>query len=223
MLVKLTWTYAPLGEAALLIGVEPANLVTNQAVQRLARALAQQQLAGVIALVPAVNSLLIQFDLRQTSHTELERQARAVCESFETTPPAPSREISIPVRYGGEHGPDLAEVAERLGMTPAEVVAEHCAHRYPVLMIGFAPGYPYLGGLPERLTLPRRDTPRAAVPAGSVAIAAGMTGIYPARLPGGWHLIGRTDVTLFDALADPPSLLEPGDHVRFVAIDAESR
>ncbi len=100
--------------------------------------------------------------------------------------------------YGGEAGPDLVEAAERLGLTPQALVAEHCAHIYRVMMIGFAPGYPYIGPLPDKLVLPRRATPRSAVPAGSVAIAVGLTGIYPTRLPGGWHLIGRTPLALFD-------------------------
>ena len=124
------------------------------------------------------------------------------------------------MRYGGEDGPDLDEVAVRLGLAPREVVAIHCEAIHRVLMIGFAPGYPYLGGLPPQLHLPRRATPRKAVPAGSVAIAAGMTGIYPARLPGGWHLIGRTEQRLFDPQAERPCLLEPGDDVRFVALPA---
>lgn len=121
----------------------------------------------------------------------------------------------VPVRYDG---PDLEDVARRLGCTPAEVIERHSAGEYLVCMIGFLPGFPYLGFLPDNLVLPRRDTPRSRVPAGSVAIAGRQTGIYPQASPGGWHLIGRTDLILFDAERNPPNLFKAGDRIRFVAI-----
>jgi inhibitor of KinA len=127
--------------------------------------------------------------------------------------------IEIAVRYGGADGPDLLDVALQLDLTPDQVVALHTGQPYRVVMLGFAPGFPYIGPLPAALMLPRRATPRTAVPAGSVAIAAGMTGVYPQRLPGGWHLIGRTYAVLFDPHRSPPSLLQAGDQVQFVVAD----
>ena len=122
--------------------------------------------------------------------------------------------------YGGEWGPDLEDVADRLGLSPNDVVARHTGSELTVYMLGFSPGFPYLGDLPDSLALPRRTTPRERVPVGSVAIAERQTGIYSREMPGGWHLLGRTPVALFDEHRDPPSYLAPGDRVRFVAIAA---
>ena len=129
--------------------------------------------------------------------------------------------IEIPVLYGGEHGPDLESSAAELGLSPRELVARHSAGDYTVAMIGFAPGFPYLSGLEPALALPRLATPRARVAAGSVAIGGAQTGIYPRESPGGWRLLGRTPWTLFDPRREPPTRLQPGDRVRFRAIDAE--
>src|SRR5689334_7932811 len=194
----LSWFFHPFGEAGLLVEALPAVPEANLAVQALACALDALALPGIASVVPAVHTLLIA--------------------GLDLAGAAAPRVVEIAVRYGGEDGPDLDEVAAKLGMVPREVVAAHCQAPHRVLMIGFAPGYPYLGGLPQQLHLPRRATPRKAVPAGSVAIAAGMTGIYPSRLPGGWHLIGRTDQRLFDPANASPCLLAPGDGVRFVAL-----
>jgi KipI family sensor histidine kinase inhibitor len=128
------------------------------------------------------------------------------------------RTVTIPVTYGGEWGPDLAEVAERAGLSVEEAISLHASVEYHVAMIGFAPGFPYLAGLPNRLASPRKATPRHAVPAGSVGIAGVQTGIYPLSSPGGWQLIGRTSEILFDPYRNPPSLLAPGDRVRFIPI-----
>jgi KipI family sensor histidine kinase inhibitor len=124
----------------------------------------------------------------------------------------------VPVRYGGPDGPDLAEVAARTGHSEADVVRLHAAVEYRVFCVGFVPGFPYLGLVPEELALPRRATPRLRVPAGSVAIAGRQTGIYPADTPGGWHLIGRTDLPVWDPGREPPALLQPGARVRFVPV-----
>jgi len=134
-----------------------------------------------------------------------------------TAPPGPL--IEVPVRYGGTDGPDLAEVAQHAGLTPEEVVRVHAGAEYSVYMVGFSPGFPYLGGLPAQLAMPRRDSPRLAVPAGSVGIGGKQTGIYPIESPGGWRIIGRTSLQLFQPERDPPTLLQLGDRVRFVPID----
>ncbi|HEX6290530.1 MAG TPA: 5-oxoprolinase subunit PxpB [Herpetosiphonaceae bacterium] len=218
MSATIRWRVLPLGEAALLVEGQPADLPTNRAVIALARALDAAALDGVEPSVPAINTLLVPFDPLRQSEAALERTIHDLLRQLEAAPDMPARVVSIPVRYGGADGPDLPEIAARVGLTPQEVVALHCAQLYRVLLIGFAPGFPYLGPLPERLQLPRRATPRTSVPPGTVAIAADLSGIYPARLPGGWHLIGWTPLRLFDPAADPPSALEPGDGVRFVPL-----
>ena len=214
----IRWRILPLGEAALLVEAEPADLLANHAVMALAQALDAAALPGVERSVAAINTLLIPFDPLRLSHAAVEQTIRALLNTLEPAADQPDRIVSIPVRYGGADGPDLLEVAARLGLSPQALVAAHCAPVYHVLLIGFAPGFPYLGPLPEALHLPRRSTPRTRVPAGSVAIAADMTGIYPADLPGGWHLVGRTSLRLFDPHADPPAALEPGASVRFVPL-----
>jgi KipI family sensor histidine kinase inhibitor len=133
-----------------------------------------------------------------------------------------ARIVEIPVVYGGEFGPDLESAAGELGLTPGQLVERHSGGDYRVAMIGFAPGFPYLSGLDPALSLPRLATPRARVAAGSVAIGGAQTGIYPRESPGGWRLLGRTPLALFDPLHEPPTLLRPGDRVRFVAIDADA-
>lgn len=129
--------------------------------------------------------------------------------------------VEIPVCYGGEYGPDLDALAEHARLSRDEVIGRHVAAGYTVAMLGFAPGFPYLLGLDPALHVPRRADPRTRVPAGSVAIGGAQTGIYPRELPGGWNLIGRTPLVLFDPDRDPPCLLAPGDRVRFCAISAE--
>ena len=131
---------------------------------------------------------------------------------------APARIVEIPVCYGEEYGPDIAVVAARAQLGESEVAVRHAAASYRVAMLGFSPGFPFLLGLPPELTCPRRDTPRRAVPAGSVGIAGRQTGVYPLESPGGWQIIGRTPLALFDVEREPPALLQPGDGVRFVAI-----
>jgi KipI family sensor histidine kinase inhibitor len=133
---------------------------------------------------------------------------------------APGRLVEIPVRYGGADGPDLGEVAAHAGLTESQVVVLHASVEYDVYMVGFSPGFPYLAGLPERLAMPRRATPRVRVPAGSVAIGGLQTGVYPLASPGGWRLIGRTPLPLFDPRREPPVLLSLGDRVRFVPVEA---
>lgn len=221
--MTLTWTISPFGDTGLLLETADDGAGTaNRAALALAAALEAAPPLGFVAAVPAIASLLVVFDPLQLSYAELEAQLRTLIAELpaaQTHSPAdaapPGRVVPIPVRYGGAAGPDLQEAAATLQLTPAELIALHTAAPYRVMMIGFAPGYPYIGPLPPALHLPRRATPRAAVPAGSVAIAAGLSGIYPTQLPGGWHLIGRTDVRLFDPAADPPSLLMPGDYVQF--------
>ena len=135
------------------------------------------------------------------------------------TPDQVTRTLEIAVRYGGEHGPDLEVVARHCGLDPEQIITLHSQPDYQVMCIGFQPGFPYLSGLDSRLFTPRRNTPRTRIPAGSVAIAGEQAGIYPADSPGGWQIIGHTDLRLFDPMADPPCQLAPGDFIRFVPED----
>lgn len=210
------WHQTALGEGGLLIRAEALGPLANRYALRLAEALLAQALPGLHTAVPAVDSVLLTFDPLILPREVLSVTVDRLLAHLEPAPAAPTRVITLPVRYGGADGPDLPELAATLGLTPAEVIGLLRDTVLRVLMIGFAPGFPYMGPVPPALQIPRRATPRTAVPAGSVALAAGMAGIYPARLPGGWHLIGRTSTILFDPTADPPSLLAPGDGVRLV-------
>ncbi|MBL8722979.1 MAG: 5-oxoprolinase subunit PxpB [Planctomycetes bacterium] len=175
-------------------------------------------LSGQRDLHPAYGSLLVRFDalLRPAGRFRAELAARAA--ALAEVAARPFRTLEVPVRYGGVDGPDLEVVAAHCGLTPAEVVAQHQSAVYRVAFLGFQPGFPYLLGLPDALRLPRRVSPRPRVPAGSVAIAHGQAGIYPRAVPGGWHLLGRTDLVLFDPARQPAAWFQPGDAVRFVAV-----
>jgi KipI family sensor histidine kinase inhibitor len=225
----------PLAEDALLLRFgEDIDLATNARVHAAARALRAAALRGVVDIAPAYATLLVRFDPFTRSHGEL-AEARCVAASgtmdpgvrrddepkHDSPPGASTRMVEIPVRYGGEDGPDLDVVARHARLLPDEVVARHAAAEYIVAMIGFAPGFPYLLGLDPALAMPRRADPRTRVPAGSVAIGGAQTGIYPRELPGGWQLIGCTPLVLFDPARDQPCLLAPGDHVRFRAIGGD--
>jgi|SRR5579884_1594275 len=214
----------PFGEAALLVelATEP-ELGANARVHALARALRERPPAGLRTLIPGAVSLLVELDPLDASiasvATLLEQQLR----QLEATPaPAGGRLRTLPTVYGGAFGPDLEDVATRLQMRPEDVIRRHTACEQRVYMLGFSPGFPYLGDLPPELALPRRDRPRQRVPLGSVAIAGRQTGVYSRETPGGWHLLGRTPVLLFDEHRDPPAYLGPGDRVRFVAIEASA-
>lgn len=180
-----------------------------------------------IECVPAYASVLLRFDPEQwvgtdgkSPHQQLHDAVRSLLADVPESNDM-GREIVVPVRYGGESGPDLSDVARHAGITEQEVIARHAAATYRVAMLGFAPGFPYLLGLDPTLAMPRRADPRLSVAAGSVAIGGLQTGIYPQTLPGGWQLIGRTPLTLFDLQAPSPSLLQPGERVRFRAIDQD--
>jgi KipI family sensor histidine kinase inhibitor len=203
-----------LGEAALVCEAPaPLCLAQQQRIWQLGRSLTC--FPGVRELIPGMNNLTILFDPFTTDVDGL----RAAAEAQWAQPVAASefgRLVEIPVHYGGEHGADLAEVARHCGLMEAEVVRRHTQVDYTVFFIGFQPGFAYLGDLDPRLATPRRAEPRLSVPAGSVGIGGAQTGIYPLATPGGWQLIGRTPSKLFDPTAASPTLLQPGDRVRFV-------
>jgi KipI family sensor histidine kinase inhibitor len=212
----------PLGDSGLLIHLgETVDAALNARVHALAGRLRAARLDGVVDIVPGYASVAAVFgadaDARDTAariQTLLEfdgaRRAGA--------PPAAPRTVVIPVCYGGDFGPDLAHVARHAGLAADVVIARHAAGDYRVAMLGFQPGFPYLIGLDAALATPRHATPRPRVAAGSVGIGGAQTGVYPGAAPGGWQLIGRTPLAMFDAARRPPALLAPGDRVRFEAI-----
>jgi inhibitor of KinA len=211
------------GDAGLVVEFGDAiDPEINHRVHALARALTEHLLPGLGEAVPSYRSLLVHYDPLCLSYAEVESfvsEALQRCEG--ATPPEP-RLIEIPTVYGGEHGPDIGFVAEHNGLSVEEVVRLHSEATYTVYMLGFTPGFPYLGGLPNALAAPRLETPRQRVPAGSVGIAGAQTGVYPLATPGGWRLIGWTPVALFDPARTPPALLHPGDQVRFVPVEEEA-
>lgn len=195
----------------------------NARIHALAARLRAQAPAWLRDLVPAYASLAVFFDSRAIDADAVRDWLQARCaQTPEVVDPLASleaRTVEIPVAYGGEFGPDLASGAAELGLSPASLIQRHSDAVYTVAMIGFAPGFPYLSGLDPELALPRLATPRTQVAAGSVAIGGAQTGIYPRPGPGGWRLLGRTPLTLFDPSRAQPSLLLPGDRVRLLAID----
>lgn len=221
----------PLGDASLLIELGHAiDAATHERVRCAFDALSSAGIPGVIDIVPAYTGLAVHYDpaafardrrARDVSpYDHIRREVVDVLDAADTEPVEPGRLVEIPVRYGGERGPDLDYVARHAGLSAAEVVALHASVEYTVYMIGFTPGFPYLGGLPARLETPRRASPRQTVPAGSVGIAGSQTGVYPLSTPGGWQIIGRTSERLFRPELDPPTLLRIGDRVRFVDVGA---
>jgi KipI family sensor histidine kinase inhibitor len=217
----------PLGDSALLILLgERIDVELNARALAIAQAIGAAALPGVRDVAPAYASVCVQYDPCAWTHgtqspfAAIAAQLQELVRRVASVTADPSAAIEIPVCYGGDCGADLADVSRHTGLTPQTVIERHCASIYRVAMLGFAPGFPYLLGLDASLHMPRRATPRTRVPAGSVAIGGAQTGIYPRDLPGGWHLIGRTPLALFDAARSPPALLAAGQTVRFRAIDA---
>ena len=191
----------------------PVTLAAQKRVWRLAQRLAA--IPDVVDAIPGMNNITVTLRHPQTQALDAIERLQRWWEESEALEPD-SRQIDIPVVYGGESGPDLPEVARLSGLTPKQAVELHASVDYVVWFLGFQPGFPYLGGLPERLHMPRRAEPRLKVPAGSLGIGGAQTGIYPLSTPGGWQLIGRTPLALFSPNREDPILLRPGDTVRFV-------
>lgn len=207
------------GDQAVLVELgDEISPDTNARVHSLARAIEEAGVDGVVDLIPAYDSLLVQYDATAVSMGDLqERVVELDSKRVEST--EGGRVVELPVLYGGEYGPDIERVAEHAAMSVDEVIGLHSGTEYLVYMLGFTPGFPYLGGLDDRLATPRVATPRLEIPGGSVGIAEAQTGVYPLTSPGGWNIIGRTPLSLFDPTREPPSLLAPGDLVRFVPLD----
>jgi KipI family sensor histidine kinase inhibitor len=201
------------GDAALVCEAPaPATLDCQRRVW--AAADAARTWPHVLEVVPGMNNLTIVFDPLAADSAALAGQLQAAWDAGGAASLG-GREVEIPVQYGGEFGPDLQAVASHTGLPAKEVVNRHAAGDYIVFFLGFQPGFAYMGGLDKALHTPRRSSPRVEVPAGSVGIGGEQTGVYPATSPGGWQLIGRTSLPLFDPARSPPTLLQPGDRVRF--------
>jgi inhibitor of KinA len=190
----------------------------HQRVVKLLHLLQADPIEGIRNLHPAYCSVLIKFDPLRLDHDKLHATLIPYLARLEEALLPEPKEVEIPICYGGEFGPDLNDVAAIHGMTPAQAIGLHSSATYIVYFLGFAPGFGYLGGLPEELTCPRLETPRAKVPQGSVGIGGNQTAVYPFATPGGWRLIGRTPVAMFRRDSEPMSLLQIGDHLRFRAI-----
>ena len=188
--------------------------VLSDRVLRLSALVRAANLPGVVETVPTFRSLMVHYEPLSTDSASLTAAIKNLLDSSRGEP-KPVKLWRIPACYAISHAPDLAEVAQRTGLSAAEVVRLHSGTRFHIYMLGFVPGYPYMGDLPGPLVLPRRVDPRIRVPAGSIAIATHMTAIYPLESPGGWHLIGSTPIRLFDLRWPRPALLSPGDAVQF--------
>lgn len=219
----------PLGETAIVVQLgDSIHLETHNRVRALAKYLDQHPVAGFIEYVPAFTTVTVFYNpLLFSDHDEgspyqrVSKEMERILQKVQSGTEDTIRVIEIPVCYGGKLGPDLDIVAEHNGLTSEEVIHIHTSGDYLVYMIGFAPGFPYMGGMSERIAAPRRPSPRLAIPAGSVGIAGTQTGVYPIETPGGWQLIGQTPLPLFRPNESSPSLLQAGDQVRFVAITEE--
>lgn len=233
--VTQNWRMAPLGDACLIVEfgqrVDAAiNARVHDFAAHLLAGLQSGALPGIVDVVPAFTTVALHYrpeafaseHSSESPYETLRQRIEALLTQGIPRQQGTQRTVEIPVCYGGAHGPDLEEVAHVCGITPQQLIDRHIASAHRVYMLGFVPGLAYIGGLDTRLAVPRRSTPRTQVPAGSVAIARDQTCIYPLASPGGWNLIGRTPLRLFDADQSSPCLLQPGDAVRFVPISAEA-
>ncbi|MDR3673569.1 MAG: 5-oxoprolinase subunit PxpB [Holophaga sp.] len=218
----------PLGDQALLAvlgeGIDPG---VNDRVHQLTALIRASALPGIADLIPAYANLAVHYDpvawaTQGSPYQALRDELVRLWRSAGAAAPAAPRQVEIPVCYGLEYGPDLEAVADHCKLPAEAIVARHAGAEYRVYMLGFAPGFPYLGGLDPAIAAPRRETPRLKVPAGSVGIAGMQTGIYPLESPGGWQIIGRTPRRLFQPDREEPCLLRPGDRLRFVPVDREA-
>ena len=213
--------FLPAGDQALVVEIGgDISPETNGRVCSLAAAIEGSETVGVVEVVPTYRSLLIYYDPEEVAASGLEDAIRQLEVGLQEHETQGSNVVQVPTLYGGEHGPDLEFVARHAALSVDEVVSIHSGDDYLVYMMGFSPGFAYLGGMSETLATPRLATPRPVIPAGSVGIAEGQTGVYPVASPGGWRLIGQTPLRLFDPHRGQPTLLSAGDSVRFVPVDA---
>ncbi|GHA55602.1 5-oxoprolinase subunit PxpB [Pontibacter akesuensis] len=226
---KLPFQLCPLGDTAIVLQfghtIDPG---THASIRAFSALLEEQPFEGLVEYVPAFTTITVYYDPwvisqkgKKDAYSEVVQQLQQLLFHLEEKETPAVQLVEVPVVYGGAYGPDLEAVAAHCGLSMGEVVDRHCSKEYLVHMIGFAPGFPYLGGMDKSIATPRKATPRQSIPAGSVGIAGEQTGVYPISTPGGWQLIGQTPVQLFNAKREMPSLLQAGDKVRFVPISEE--
>lgn len=207
------------GEGGLLIRwQELIHPELNRKILSLFSLLEQENLQGVLEMIPAYCSLFVEYDPLHLSKERLLEVISLLYDRIKEEDMPPAEVYLLPTCYGGEYGPDLNWVAQYTGLSPQEVIDIHSSGDYLIYMLGFSPGFPYLGGMDSRIAVPRLKSPRSRIPAGSVAIAWGQTGIYPSPTPGGWRIIGRTPRRLFQPQNENPVLLKPGNYLRFLPI-----
>lgn len=208
----------PLGDSSVLVQLgEEIDFTINGRVHALANLVEASSLIGIIETVPAYATLLVHYDPLILSFTQITNHLRVKIAQIEEISTRKPRQIQVPVRYGGEYGIDLESVASHLHLKVEDIIRIHSERIYTIYMMGFTPGFPYMGKLDDALIMPRLETPRTRVSAGTVAIAGSQTGIYSIDSPGGWRLIGWTPLQLFNPEAESPFLFAPGDEVKFVA------
>ncbi len=214
--------YLPAGDAALVVefGSEISDAI-NDKVQAMGKSILDAQLLGVREVIPTFRSLMVTFDPVQTHFSALCRKLKKLEKNCQISEGTKKRVIKIPCCYSGAFGPDMADLAAHAGMSEQEVIAVHSGTDYRIYMMGFLPGFAYLGGLDKRLEMPRLKTPRVRIPAGAVGIGGSQTGVYPLDSPGGWRLIGRTPLELYDPKHSPYILCHAGEYIRFVPISPE--
>ena len=207
----------PLGDSALLVELgDEIDIQINRRIHALAALIDHSALDGIIETVPAYGTLLIHYDPLVLTYSKINQWVRSKLEQVQDSKPGKPQRIDVPVKYGGESGPDLDSVASYHNLHVEDVIRIHSERIYTVYMMGFTPGFPYMGKLDDAIVTPRLEVPRTNVPQGSVAIAGFQTGIYPLTSPGGWRLIGHTSLKLFDPQSDHPFLFAPGDEVKFI-------
>lgn len=210
------------GDSALLIEFgKEINPETNRKITAIVQLMREQHIEGIVDVIPAFCSLLINYDPRVLSYEELKERMENLLKMETKTETTRKRIFEIPVCYGGEYGPDIDNIAEHAGLSVNEVIKIHSSKDYLIYMLGFLPGFTYLGGLDERIHTPRLASPRLTIRAGSVGIGGSQTGIYPLDSPGGWQLMGLTPVRTYDPERQTPILVEAGDYIRFIPIDEE--
>jgi inhibitor of KinA len=214
------YRYIECGDSALIIKTgDDISMATNSVVRKLLVLIEDHKIEGVIDIIPSYNELMVYYEPGVISHDRLRTYLNSLTLSLEEVELPAADVVHIPVLYGGEAGPDFHDVAEINQLTENQVIKIHCSVDYYVYMLGFTPGFCYLGGMDERIAAPRKKTPRLSIPAGSVGIAGRQTGVYPIDSPGGWQLIGITPLKLFDLARRPEFLIRSGDYIKFFPVD----
>ena len=214
--------YIPSGDSAFIIKAgDVISEEVNLTVRKLLARIEKENIEGITDFIPSYNELMVCYDPAKIGYRRLLESLRACAADLQAMHLPPSEVVNVPVLYGGEAGPDLHHVADHNGLAARDVIRIHSSVDCLVYMLGFTPGFCYLGGMDKRIATPRQETPRLKIPAGSVGIAGEQTGIYPLESPGGWQLIGRTPLRLFNPESKPEFLFSAGDYIRFYSVDKD--